>query len=249
MSGFTTAEITAKAREIISLNPGGIRFTELRKQILALNPETNPNTINGYTWDLHLRFPNEISKPSRGLFMPGKLGAGELPTPKPNVKVKESDFYESFSTYLKADLDEVIDSIALGGASMGQKWGTPDVVGVYKPTASNLIRFQPEIVAAEIKIDPKEPVVAFGQAMAYRLFSAKTYVVMPKTIGGDDLGRLEALCMLFGVGLVLFTLDVKNPDFEIRVRAQRFSPDMFYLNVFADRLKQIDLEKFNKLFS
>lgn len=140
MPGFTTAEITLKAKEIISRNPGGIRFNELQKQILSLNPQTNTNTINGCTWDLHLKFPNEISKPSRGLFMPLKPGVKTLPMQKPSAKVKESDFYESFATYLKTDLDEVIDSIALGGASMGQKWGTPDVVGVYKPTASNLIR-------------------------------------------------------------------------------------------------------------
>ncbi len=249
MPGLTTNQITQKAREIIAENTGGIRFAELQRQILLINPNTNTNTINGCTWDLHLKFPNEISKPSRGLFVPLNPGVVAAPVAKSTQKVKESDFYESFATYLKTDLDEVTEAIALGGASMGTKWGTPDVVGVYKPTAANLIRFQPEIVAGEIKIDPKEPVVAFGQAMAYRLFSAKTYVVMPNSIGGDDLGRLEALCMLFGIGLVLFTLDVKHPDFEIRVRAQRFSPDMFYLNAFADRLKQIDLGKFNKLFS
>ena len=42
--------------------------------------------------------------------------------------------------------------------------------------------------------------------------------------------------MLFGVGLVLFNLDKDNPESEIRVRAQRFSPDMFYVNEFAERL-------------
>jgi len=48
---------------------------------------------------------------------------------------------------------------------------------------------------------------------------------------------------------VLFAIDVKNPDFQIRVRAQRFSPDIFYVNEFADRLKSIDVNKFNHLFT
>jgi hypothetical protein len=55
--------------------------------------------------------------------------------------------------------------------------------------------------------------------------------------------------MLFGIGLVVFNPnDVKEPDFSIRVRAQRFSPDMFYVNEFADRLYQLDPKLFNRLF-
>jgi hypothetical protein len=145
-------------------------------------------------------------------------------------------------------LDEVTDSAALGGASMGKKWGTPDVVGVYKPLASNLIKFAIEIVSAEVKIDPSQPVVAFGQAIAYRLFSTKTYIAMPITMSLEDQSRLEALCMLFGVGLVLFELKPDKPNFQIRVRAQKFTPDMFYVNEFAERLKESDTDKFEELF-
>ena len=87
--------------------------------------------------------------------------------------------------------------------------------------------FPIEIVSAEIKIDPLAPVVAFGQAVAYRLFSTKTYIAMPTTLTEEDQSRLESLCMLFGVGLVLFDPNKDAPQFSIRVRAQRFSPDMF----------------------
>lgn len=52
-----------------------------------------------------------------------------------------------------------------------------------------------------------------------------------------------------GAGLVLFQTDVNKPEFVIRVRAQRFSPDLFYVNEFADRLKQADIHKFNRLFT
>jgi len=50
--------------------------------------------------------------------------------------------------------------------------------------------------------------------------------------------------MQFGFGLVLFDLDKDNLNFSIRVRAQRFSPDMFYVNEFADRLRLRDAEVF-----
>jgi hypothetical protein len=73
--------------------------------------------------------------------------------------------------------------------------GTPDVIGTYKPLASNLIKFPIEIVSAEIKIDPQAPVVAFGQSVAYRLFSTKTYIAMPNTLAEQDQDRLESLCI------------------------------------------------------
>jgi len=128
-----------------------------------------------------------------------------------------------------------------------QKWGTPDVIGVYKPLPSDRIKFDHEVISVEIKVDPQSPVVAFGQAIAYRLFSTKTYIAMPDTIAREDLDRLEALCMLFGVGLVLFTLDAEQPNFLIRVRAQRFSPDMYFVNEFADQLHRHDKALFNRL--
>ena len=97
----------------------------------------------------------------------------------------EEDFYEPFAEYLKNDLDEVTTVASFGGAGLKGKWGTPDVIGVYKSLASNLIKFPLEIVAAEIKIDPQTPVVAFGQAVAYRLFAAKC----SSGYAYDDFGR------------------------------------------------------------
>jgi hypothetical protein len=104
-------------------------------------------------------------------------------------------------------------------------------------------------VSAEVKIDPQQPIVAFGQAVAYRLFSHKTYIAMPTTLSEGDQSRLEALFMLFGLGMVVFDLNVKSPNYSIRVRAQRFTPDMFYVNDFADRLRSHDADVFEKLFS
>jgi hypothetical protein len=117
-------------------------------------------------------------------------------------------------------------------------------------TGSDPVRFPLELVSVEIKIDASQSVTAFGQACAYRLFSHKVYIVMPTTIEQvkDDLERLQALCALFGMGLVLFKLNPDNPQFEKRVVARKFEPDMFYVNEFARRLQQTDQHTFNKLF-
>lgn len=249
MAKLSRKEIHEEARRVVRQNPGGIRYSELVRRISITSPETPVNSIHGAVWNLAELFPAEVTKPSRGLYKPANADAAGAPTVEPPpTKARESDFYEPFAEWLKNDLDEVTDVAALGGAGLREKWGTPDVVGVYKPLASNLIKFPLEIVAAEIKIDPLQPVVAFGQAVAYRLFAAKTYIAMPTSLTEEDQSRLEALCMLFGVGLALFDPDPQDPRFAIRVRAQRFSPDMFYVNEFAERLKKLDPETFEKLF-
>jgi hypothetical protein len=255
MAKLTVHQIRDLARSIIAENPGGVRYSVLMNEICKKSPETPNNTVQGSIWNLDALFPNEITKPSRGLFTPITrsrndnvvVGSTEQVAPT-GIKVQESDFYEPFAQWLKNDLDEVTEVASLGGAGLKSKWGTPDVIGIYKPLASNLIKFPLEIVSAEIKIDPQAPVVAFGQAIAYRLFSTKTYIAMPTSLTEEDQSRLESLCILFGVGLVLFDLNSDAPQFSIRVRAQRFSPDMFYVNEFADRLKHYDADIFEELF-
>jgi hypothetical protein len=153
--------------------------------ILKQSPETPRNTINGSLWNLDSILPTQVAKPSRGLFTLAQAGNDAIIVGKTEeigeggAKVRESDFYEPFAEFLKNDLGDVVEVAVVGGAGLKSKWATPDVIGVYKPLAKNHIRFDLEIVSAEIKID-QQAVIAFGQAVAYRLFSAKTYIAMPK---------------------------------------------------------------------
>ena len=132
------------------------------------------------------------------------------------VTLPESDFYESFAQWLMED-QEMNIAVSLGGSVLKGKWGTPDVLGVLKPRAQDILKFETQIVSAEIKIDPNQPVVAFGQAVAYRLFSHKSYIVIPNTTSEDDLSRLTALCTIHGVGLVTFAFDKTNPNYTVLV--------------------------------
>jgi len=249
MAKLTVKEITEQARNLVLKRPGGIRYSEIWRTISEANPEMPTKHTKWYAWGLDKKFPKEIYRPSPGVYAPlaNPPGDGPGPGPRPPLSVKESDFYAPFADWLKTDLAEVTDAAPLGGA-IGRRWGTPDVVGVYKPDPGNVVQFQREIVSAEVKIDPQQPVVAFGQAIAYRLFSSKTYIAMPNSMVPEDHDRLESLCMLFGVGMVLFELNPKGPHFVIRVRARRFYPDMFYVNEFAERLKAANPELFKRLF-
>ena len=200
MAKLTVKQIQELAKSIIASYPGGIRYTDLAREILRRNPETNENTIKGTLALLFKKFPNELTKPSRGLFMLARgtdtssvASAKEATTPTAaGGRVAESDFYQPFAEWLKNELEEVTDVVPLGGGGLKGKWGTPDVVGTYKSSRGDVIDFPVEIVSVEIKVDPQEPVVAFGQAIAYRLFSTKTYIAMPTTLTEEDKSRLGA---------------------------------------------------------
>jgi hypothetical protein len=97
-------------------------------------------------------------------------------------------------------------------------------------------------VSAEIKTDSNTLITAFGQACSYRLFSHKVYLVIPNSSSESDLARLDALCRLYGIGLILFDAQKpKDPGYEIRVRAGKNEPDMFYVN---RNLKTVEDELF-----
>ena len=109
--------------------------------------------------------------------------------------------------------------------------GTPDVFGVLRPRESDIVKLPLEVVVAEIKTDSAQLITAFGQACAYKLFSHRSYLVVPRDSSPDDIGRLDALCVIFGIGLIVFSAKVPDtPDYEIRVRASKHEPDMFYVN-------------------
>lgn len=232
------------ALQIINENPSGIRYSVLLAEIMKRLPaDVNRNSVPANVVRLIADFPTEVYKPSRGLFAP-RLSTTTLPTPaapapSPFASVTvsspppplEAEFYEPFAEYLKGELDECTRSLALGGHVLKRKWATPDVMGVYQSRITDIIKGEPVIVSAEIKNDDRDLITGFGQACSYRLFSHKVYLVIPADSDADERGRVEALCQLFGLGLVLFNrMDPDNPDWEIRVRASRGEPDLFYVN-------------------
>jgi len=129
----------------------------------------------------------------------------------------------------------------LGGNRFRDKWGTPDVIGKRESRRSDILQAPTEIVSAEIKTDVLQLVTAFGQACSYCLSSHKSYLVVPDSSPQDEIGRLDALCQVFGIGLILFNpSSPENPNFDIRMRARKQDPDMFYTNKYL-KLVEKDL--------
>ena len=237
-------KIIAKAIEILKLNPDGIRYSVLVRKILQEFPEIPVNTIHGTVWSLETRVPNEVYKPARGLFRhiefkEEEISEEERKIPPEIEKIKEEDFYEPFANWLVNELEECTKAISLGGNRFRDKWGTPDVIGKREPRRSDIVKAPIEIVSAEIKADTRDLITAFGQACSYELFSHKSYIVIPKNSSQDDISKLDALSLIFGIGLVLFDSSNPNdPQFEIRVRPLRHEPDMFYVNKYMKLIEK-----------
>jgi len=250
-------KIIEKAIEILRNNPEGIRYSELVRKIQEELPKIKKNVIQWTIYNLDSQRPETVEKPERGLFRfiqyrkveifdsgNGIDKVSVLKKGKDN-KILEENFYQGFADYLKNNLEECTEAIPLGGNKFGDKWGTPDVFGIYKFSETDPIKPPIEIVSAEIKADSGQLINAFGQACSYKLFSHKVFLVIPKDTE-RDISRIESLCLRFGIGLILFNKNnPENPNFEIRTRATRNEPDYFYTNRY---LKQLD-EKDKKLLN
>jgi hypothetical protein len=97
MAKLSGDNIRDLALKIIAGNPGGIRYGDLIKQVSGDHPETPVNTIHGSVWDLATRFPDQVVKPSRGLFKPASAEKGMEERRVAPPKCKEEDFHEAFA--------------------------------------------------------------------------------------------------------------------------------------------------------
>lgn len=227
-------QVSESATQVVKVNPTGIRWADLFRAVGQKLPQLNRNTLQGSLHHFANHLPPEISKPERGLY--AYCGAGQvadvLEVPATvQAKFKEEDFYQPFADWLKEEVEEATVAVPLGGNCLGTKWGTPDVIALFQPRRTDPIKFPEEVLAAEIKTDTNQLIVAFGQACAYKLFAHRVYLVVPRTAPKVDLQRLDALAGVVDIGLVKFNPeDPDNPEFAVMARAAKHEPDYFYTN-------------------
>jgi hypothetical protein len=252
-------DITNLVFKKLDENTDGLRWADLYSAIRMEYPNMKNGTIVGGLRNFYNKNTNLVYKPDKGLYKLIKyqdnnsqnviISASQNSVIQQNVQVssiKEEDFYESFAAWLVNDQEECTKAKELGGNIFGGKWGTPDVIGVSKSLPTDIIVKEIEITSAEIKLSQNELITAFGQACSYKLFSHKVYLVIPQQSNAEEISRLDSLCFLFGIGLVLFDNTNPNiPNYQLKNRSQKGEPDNYYLNKNIDRAKSF----FNDLLS
>jgi hypothetical protein len=235
--------LQAKALELLRANPEGMRFSVLSKPIRDAFPGISFKTVNNAISTLLLGHSTQVYKPYKGMYRLIEFrGADEIestPARSGPPKIREEQFYPPFASWLKNELEDVTHAIALGGNAFRDRWGTPDVLGKAESRPSDVIKCSTSIVAAEIKIEMSSLLMGFGQACAYRLFSHKSYLVIPMHTPTDELARLNSLCQMFGLGLVVFDPQCPEaPDFKLLVRPIKHEPDLFYTNRYIKHVER-----------
>ena len=243
------ARLRTEAIDLLELHHRGLRFSEMQRLIHQSHSDLKTKSIEGALWNLDRAAADLVYKPVKGLYRLLKfkeatdIGTDYLPGRPESVRIREDEFYPLFAAWLRDDLEDVTHAIALGGNAFRDRWGTPDVLGKNESRRSDVIKGPTSIVAAEIKVDTAGLVTGFGQACAYRLFSHKSYLVIPKQTPTEELARIDSLCQMFGLGLVLFNpKSLASPDFRLIIRPMKHEPDLFYTNRY---IKHVEKELFS----
>lgn len=111
------------------------------RAVEADTPDTPHNSVHGAIHAL-LNSDPAIVKVARGTYRLAKYqdqteGPAEVGTESiapvqvetaghARITLLESDFYDSFATWLEETAEEVTVAVAIGGSLLKQKWGTPD---------------------------------------------------------------------------------------------------------------------------
>lgn len=242
-------EIQEYILQVLTGYEDGVPHGQLVDEVKEKWPDVPDGTIFGSIHQLPLSRPEEIYKPSRGIyrlvrFREQAIAAATPPTAKAEEEQEaerplEKTLYEPFANWLVNVIEECTRAVPLGGAAFRDKWATPDVIGIFRPRESHLYKPPVEVVSAEIKSSttPTRLIEAFGQACAYKLFSHRVYLVIPAASDPDDLTRIELLCQMFGIGVVVADESKIPPSFVQRLRAGRSEPDPFYVNQVLARVE------------
>lgn len=240
-------KLRKKAIEILANYPDGIHYSDLLREVQRSFPDTKWKTLEGSLWNLEETSKGIVIKPERGKFLLDKFSMPSSTRSSPeriqdradNLEIAETSLYRPFADYLTKDLGECSSAKPYGNSRLGRKWMTPDVVGYYRVGTASPFQRIPEIVTAEIKIttDYQNAISGFGQASSYLLYSHKSYLVIPNQMDDEPRKMIESLCTLSGIGFVIFDrTNQERPHFELRTKARRQEPDLFYLNEFGSKI-------------
>jgi len=217
--------------------PHGELVTAIQEKAATEGQKIKPNTIVGAVVGI-TKARSDIIK-EEGWGAPYRLKAysekeaeeaAEEEEEAEKEETKERSFYKPFRDWLLIE-ERCETAASTGDSRKGKrgKWMIPDVIGKRERRLVKKIILLPEITSAEIKYETSWNMLiqGFGQACAYKAFSHRSYLVIPKQTKVDHRRRLDYLCQLFGIGYVLYDRDSKPGEvvFQEIIRPQPHDPN------------------------
>jgi len=236
-------QIIKKALEILARpeSRSGLRFSTLLQKV-ASETGDNINTCNGSLYNLPNEMPDKVIRPHRGLFLLKenekflKDVAEDVVEQKIDSKFKEEDIYEPAKNYLLGN-EECTHAVVVGGNIFGKKWGTPDILGVIRANSDAIYKPILELIAIEIKKEGYDPVEALGQAMAYKLFAHRTWLILPDD-DHADIERIQGIAITANIGLISFLRKSEGLEFSTLNRPISGRPDLTEVNEMLEKFKK-----------
>lgn len=233
--------------------PTGACYSEILQFLKEKLPGVSEKTLRGaicnYRKDRQEK--KKVVVPRIGLYILSiYYNQQSLPTER---QTKQKNFYEKsefylayeLANYLTNELKECTRTIILRYNEFQDKFGTPDILGIYKSPELNeldLIKLPLEIISAKINIDQNQLINSLGQCCAYKIFSHKVYLCIPKQTENEIILKIQSICSRFGIGLITFDKDnIENPNFRIIIKATKSEPDYFYVNDYIAKLSKKEI--------
>lgn len=244
VSRLLIRHLQEEAVKVICQHPSGIRLMPLAREVHNLHPEAPFASIPPILRSVgRITLTNVISRPERGLFVPIRIGEHKTAGPV----AREEDFHLPLAEFIEGDVEELTAAVPMGSQVLGDTWGLPDIIGVYRQCAGDAFSWTPEILAVEVRGKTEDLLSAFGQAVAHQLFATKTYLALPRTLSFSDRRELVVRCHLHGLGLILFGPSPRD-EYTVIAPARRCPPAPDEAQRFSERLHAHDEEKFRTLF-
>ncbi|OGS20065.1 MAG: hypothetical protein A3J83_03590 [Elusimicrobia bacterium RIFOXYA2_FULL_40_6] len=248
--------IREKALEILTRPEykTGIQWADLIKVVENELPGILKNNFPASLSTWPNEEPEKVARPYRGLFILKenleyleKIETKDKQQDNIPQKYLEKDLYEPAKDYLlgKGECDY---AVVVGGNTFKDKWATPDVLGTIRGSSDALYKSPIELVAVEIKDPEYKPVEALGQAMAYKLFAHRTWLILPQEDNKYEAERLKGIAIINNIGLITFTGSKDDFHWEIINRPATGNPDPQEVDKILTTLKEKNKQSYLELF-
>lgn len=254
MWGSRVKDLRKEALGIVERTPGGIGHLELIDRLLERQPRRRRDEVQQVVARLDEDFDRRIFRLPGGTIVSldeFRADYARDTSPSPIQEMPdEATVYPACRQFL---LDQrLVDRCEITADFKPIVAGNgPDLLGIQFDHEMAEHHAQRELIAFEVKVTSNAGAVrgALWQALSYKVFAHRAYVIMPRPKLSKQTEVLESRCYHHGIGLIYLDLKAAPVALDIRFPSRSEFPHMAMTRlVKAELLKQLPTQ-YASLFS